>query len=737
MDLLRPVLLEVILVDIGRMKRATPSGNIPRAQASAQGTKTLEAIGKIGANLANFSNSLLTKRSDQEAREFRDNESFEYRREIHKFKNQNLGLLKSDPKEYEAQMSEFLSTRQTEISEGAPHEKARKAFINQTNQIKGISLVQADTDISAASRQKNLLTKSNQRTQMASLIRDNPDPEYVDQLAGDMIFSIEEDETLGPQESKIEQGKVLLTARQSYIGAAVSSDNMTAIKEAEETLTSDNLMMRTASSAEVTKYGLQLNAAKEKIRARTRAGLVSDARTAVSAYNAGAGNDEFTERVLKGMDANRAAFKNGAEFTNIKTKLIGSKVIHDVSTTVAMIPPDERPDVGELVKSELSGIHEGLRKDMSVDALTRQAKTKLAEETNEAFSKPVKFITERDPAIRETGVAALSGDPNAFGAFKSKMDAFYDAWKFPRSKRSYTTPEMKKVWGEGIKTAMSRKDIDSANEIFDRMRSASGSDIHSLMVDMRSAIPDKFAAIAEIGSSDLRKDTITNVINGGEIKEGLSAWNANQEDTDDRVTMKQITGKLMEEDFYKAIHLQGGDLNRGGPNSLSMADVTALDVAKRVQRGESLEDATLSARQAFEDQYHPVESDYDDVVFTPKVINGLEINPDKVKTMMDNIRSGGDIPDPVLFFGIQLPQGISKEAMNESIQDHGKWVMSHDKQGLELFVGNQMQTLLTDKGGVPFISFEQIQKDQSLTIPSAWDNKKRKTREVVKGLFKR
>jgi hypothetical protein len=735
MALVQPLMLGAILVDLTRLKRGGPSGNIPRAQVGAQGARTVQAIGGLGEKLAGFSNALLTKRSDQEAREFRDDQSFEYRREIQKFREDNLGLLKSDPKGYEAQLGEFLDTRQVEISEGAPHEKARKEFINRTNQIKGTSLVQGDTDISASARQENILTKTNNIGKMGNLIRSNPDPEYAEQVAGDMIFALEEDETLTPAETKEMQGKTLLNARQSYIGQAATSESVASIKEAEDLLESDNLIMRTASSAEVSKYKTQLNAAKERIRARTRSGLVQDARTAVNAYNTGAGNDEFTERVLKGMDDNRAAFKTGAEFNAIKTKLISSKVLHDVSETVAMIPPDKRPDLKTVVESELSGIHKGLRKDIAVDSLTAQAKVKLAEETNEAFAKPVKFMSERDPAIRETSTAALSGDPDAFGAFKSKMDAFYDEWNFPRSKRSYTSPSMKKVWGDGIKTAMARKDIDSANAIFDTMNSAAGSDIHSLMVDMRSSIPDSFAAIAEIKDPDLRKDTITNVVNGGEIKEGLTVWNSKQ--GDDKVSFTQIKNTLMSKDFYKALQVQGGDLNRGTPNALSIADVTAYGVAKRIQRGESLDDAVKAERLAFESQYSEVEDDNDNKVFHPRVINGQEINSDKVTKMMNNIRSGGDITDPVLFFEIALPEGVSKEAMNDSIRENGQWVLSHDKQGLELFVGSQMQTLLNKKGGVPFMSFEQIQNDQTMTVPNVWNTDKRKTREVVKGLFKR
>ena len=700
----------------------------------------MEAIGKLGQNLANFSNTLLTKRSDQEAREFRDNQSFEYRREIEQFKNDNLGLLKSDPKEYENQLGSFLDNRQTELSETAPHEKARKAFINQSNPIKGTSLVQGDSAISSAARQENKLTKITNMTKMGNLIRNNLDPEYAEQLAGDMVLSLEEDESFGPSETKELQSKVLNGAREAFIGGAVAQENMAAIKEAEETLGSDNLIMRTASNAEIRKYQTQLTAAKERIRARIKTGIVSDARTAVNAYNTGAGNDEFTDRLIKKMDNNRAAFKTEAEFTAVKTKLISSKVLHDVSTTVAIIPPHKRPDLQTQVESELSGISEGLRKDISVKSLTNQAKVKLAEQTNEAYAKPVKFMTERDPAIRESAGMALSGDPQVastgFQQFKTKMDAFYDEWGFPESKRSYTSPGMKKTWGEGIKTAIARGDVDSANVFFDRLLTATGSDKYSVLADMRSVIPDRFAAIAEIENPDLRKDTITNVVNAGDIKTGLSVWNK-QKDSDDKYDMNRIKGELMKEDFYKALQVQGGDMDRGTPNSLSFADVTAIDIAKRLQRGESFDEAKTAARQSFEAQYHAVESDYSDTLFHPREINGQEINPDKVKTMMENIRDGGDIPDPVMYFNIQLPQGVSKESMNASIQDNGRWVLSPDKLGMQLFIGTQLQTLVNDKGGVPTISFEQIQNDQSMTIPSAWDIKKRKTREVVKGLFKR
>jgi len=132
--------------------------------------------------------------------------------------------------------------------------------------------------------------------------------------------------------------------------------------------------------------------------------------------------------------------------------------------------------------------------------------------------------------------------------------------------------------------------------------------------------------------------------------------------------------------------------------------------------------------------YSPAESDYGDIVHIPNKIGQLSINADKVAAKINYIK---ELQNPSKFFSIAIPEGSSREAVDEDIKNNGRMVLSHDKLGLQLFIGNGLEIYPTEKGQVPFISLEQIQiEDDKVKLPSAWEAKHKGTKEVLRELFK-
>jgi len=301
---------------------------------------------------------------------------------------------------------------------------------------------------------------------------------------------------------------------------------------------------------------------------------------------------------------------------------------------------------------------------------------------NEFKKDPASYIMKHDQGIA-LNAQAMMGTNNmkeaneAFSSMMIGLSSRYDQMGTPVTQRKYVPDALKAHYGGALNQFISQGNHKEAAGLMNDFVARTGDNSFRFYDEL--GLPDKYAAVTEVGTPEGRTRVMRNLMNE---KEDI---NPRYEGIQGKQSDPTIQAFLRNDPMYKAIMSEDGGLNTSsGVRAESMLKVAQVEYKLAKLNGDDDDTAKDRAWSSMSDSY--------DII--PNAGGHIPIKKGKhssenAKLFLDN-NTKANI-DYMNKFGLKLHEGSSMEATNEQFRKNSRWTYNRKSDSMVLGVYDPSQ----------------------------------------------